>query len=344
MNIAIANRLQPFSHLPGVTTVLPGTAIQVQVFPCLLVFTSLYEKPISKKVPLHLIGPLEGFTVLNDLEKGEIRVWGKSAQGFVRYRLLTQESTVRLVVDKAPVAGFMVGDKNLKAGEGIGLLVVEAQNIKAVETLSFGNHKAQDIDLIRRRLDLSEIWPLWFKLGQMVPAFEGANPLPLLESCQQEQRPEKLHQLWLNAFQAHFHGLLAPRLIDDEHQGLLDTKVENRVSPLVLLTEGAKLIRSHFVQETGDEIHILPRLLPELHCGRFLDVNIACGTLDLEWTKKAIRRMIVHTSQDLEISFHFKHVKQFRLRRKHTDQGVIMQNGVPLLLEKNCHYFFDNFK
>lgn len=77
MHIEIAERLKPFSHFPGTSLILPGSAYQVQIFPCLIRIFHLRETfpVLITELTLNLQGPLQQFTVCNDLEKGRISVW-----------------------------------------------------------------------------------------------------------------------------------------------------------------------------------------------------------------------------------------------------------------------------
>lgn len=330
MRITIANRLHPFSHEPGAITLLAGTHLQVEIFPALIRLYSLEgpQPKLVKEIPLKWETPLKNFTVENNLETGKISVWWQAREGFIRYHLLVSPSgMLRLEADK---------------GESLDLLQVEKWPAVPLERLSFGIHKKQDFDLVRRRGDMAEIWPMWFQLGQQIPAYHSDGSILLLEQCRQEKKPENMISLWQSLFKACFHGILAPRLIDDQYQGY-HLAQKPSCSPLALLTEGAALIRSHFLQVKGNEIDILPQLPPEFHCGRMTHVQVAGGTLDLEWTKKCIRRLVFHSSQAQELIFHFRHCKQFRLRNGNKDKGLSVKLGECVKLQGACDYFFDHF-
>ena len=63
MKIAIAERLKPFSHTPGVACLIPGTCWKVEAFPTLLRIGEKYD------LPLPITGPVADFTLELDLEK-----------------------------------------------------------------------------------------------------------------------------------------------------------------------------------------------------------------------------------------------------------------------------------
>jgi hypothetical protein len=367
MHISIAERLRPFSHLPGTSTILPGCGYQVQIFPCLIRLYHLKRALplLVDELSLELKGPIEQFTICNDLEKGRVTVSGKAAEGWMRYHLISSQKGegIRLVVDRAPASGFPIlreqGRDVLRDKEWLHLLgdasSFEPYQVPSCDRLSLGNHKAQDWELIKRRLNLAEILPLWHRLGQLVPQMSASGStdgtLALLEACRQSfsgEKPELAQHHWFNLIRGGFTSLLAPQLEDSDYQGLIPalplTSLE--VSPLVLLTEGASLIRRLFFHQQQNQLIILPYLLPSLPCGRLLNVALAGGGwISLEWTKKTIRRLILYSEQDQEVSFKFRsHVRSYRLRQHLKNQGERKDCSSSLSLKKNCHYFFDNFK
>ncbi len=369
MHIKIAERLKPYSHNPGTSCIVPNTSYQVQVFPTRLrIYDLSHSNPkLLTELIFELQGPLEDFTVQNDLERGEVRVWGKTTSGFIRYTLnscmdqtglllnfektasegikIYQEGNLRIV---QPKDSFSLFDSGLIAS-------TELFRPPLIERLSLGNHKAQDWELVHRRLDLSEILPIWHRLGQLIPASasiyqnETEGTLALLQMCREGLSagcPEKLVRLWINLYRASMHGIMVPRLLDDQFQGIIDSQstFSSAVSPLVLLTESAKLIRRLFIQTNELNVLLLPALPPEFHCGRVTDARIKDGKITMEWSKKIIRRLEVCMNDDVEVSFHFRHVKQYRLRRNMNEKGCWISSGSSVHLEKNTLYFFDNFK
>jgi hypothetical protein len=375
MRIQIAERLKPFTHVPGEYCLLPRTTCRCQIFPALIKIENLItiEPESLLEVQLNIKGPVKDFTVVQDLEKGSIQVWGHAQQGYFRYSLYPNlkssfPAALLLHIEKAPSEGIYFHDILGRAGDVLAVsknqmkksepdaLPLPSENMSVLfpERLSLGNHKAQDWTLVHRRQDLGEIMPIWLKLGESIPyalrslqRLEGTSAL--LETCQelifQEDRLAVL-QGFKNIFLAGFDGILSPRLLDTQHQGfslppLLNT---SDLSPLVLLSEGARLIRSLFVQSCDREIAILPVLPVEFHCGRLL--NVQCGdiaALDMEWSKKKIRRMILRAKTDGECKFTFKDVTSFRLKKHRHHPGSRISCGQLLSLEKNQVYFLDNF-
>jgi hypothetical protein len=337
LKITIAQRLQPYSHTPGISTVIPGSCYSVQVFPTLIrVFDLTLAKPqLIQEVPVPLKGPIKEFTVVCDLEKGGVIVWGFSLNGYFRYRIYADLNRVVCVQDR---------------GE---LLFSDQKSTmpfhSPLEQLSLGSHKALDWDsFIRSPSSLQEVFPVWSALGQITPQmpiypYEGAAQLltsPSLSS------PEDLYSIWNQLLKVGFYGILTPRLEDDQYQGIIPQAPiqNNQLSPLLLLTEGAKLIRSLFILQTDTQIRLLPYLLPEFHCGRFINVTIeGLGTIDFEWSKKTIRRVVFYSNADRELTFVFRHVRSCRLKQGLKDRGERMDVGTMVKVRVGEKYLFDNF-
>jgi hypothetical protein len=297
--ITIAQRLKPFSHVPGTKLILPGSSHQLIIYPTLIVID-------DRKIPIPLTGPVDDFTIQLDLEKGCVKVWGHYQEGFLRYRIhATTDGNFTIVTEKSPKDIFPQPQKNLF-------------QMPNCERLSLGKDKLQDWDMVVRRRDLTEILPFWHRLGQLLPETVNAA---------------KFDPDFLNLFRAGFEGILSPRLEDTQHQGLSLPKMS---SPSILLTQGAKLIRSLFFIQKGNELEILPN--NHFHQGRM--VNISCGslgTLDIEWTKKTLRRVVFHSKVNGEIKFLFpKDLKTFRLtpgKKMTVDTLISVNEGITYLLD-----------
>ncbi len=366
MRIKIAERLKPFSHVPGEPCLLPGTFFRCCIFPALIKIDSLaHAQPEPFAIlPLDVEGPLKDFTVLQDLERGIVQVWGHSAKGYFRYRLIPHQTGTHpgiwLQIEKAPTEGLQVNHLQCCAGDQV--LITQMGTEKKVgsipplsvcnERLSLGNHKAQDWTLIRRRLNLGEIMPIWFRLGNQIALPDRPVPqgtMVLLEKCRQLiLEKDRLHvlQAFRDLFLAGFEGMLSPRLTDADYQGyhLPPLEASFEASPLVLIREGAELIRSLFIQEQEMQTAILPVLPVEFHCGRMMGIEIKdLGSINLEWSKKTIRRMVLNSRCEMEYTFVFKEAHSFRLRSSFQDAGERILCGKPLAFEKDKVYFFDNF-
>jgi hypothetical protein len=314
--LKITEKLRPFSHQPGTSCLIPGSSWILSAFPAMLSVQGI-------DYPVCLTGPVREFTVQMDLERDCVWIWGIAKEGHFRFKLFADEIGLALLVDRCSESGLGIGTHKLKRKEKI--LLLSGGNVrlpKKIERLSLGNWKAQDWDLVRRRNEPREWVPILFALSQKVPLTGDANggPLDLLD---------KLAEF----FPAAFTGILVPHLIDPLHQGLFPD--DGHGDPLALLTLSYKKIRSALIQDE----QILPALPSDWDCGRVLGLQTQYGPLDLEWTKGAIRQMILHAEKSAKASFTFsKPVKSFRFN------GVRTEQGQSLAIEARKKYTFDRFQ
>ena len=93
--IKIVEKIRPFSHLPGTCLLIPFTHWQLQAFPSLLRINDLYSEEVQE-IALPVEGPVSGFTVELDLEKGDILIFGKGQNGFFSYKIYKQADVLLL--------------------------------------------------------------------------------------------------------------------------------------------------------------------------------------------------------------------------------------------------------
>lgn len=349
MHIDIAQRLRPYSHTAGTCCLIPGTHFSVQVFPCLLRIhdVSGIDSVLIAEIPIHLQGPVDQFLVTLDLERGWVRVEGRSLKGFFRYLIAASSSlnNLVLVVEKSPEEPLF---SKLPSRVSVVSKEHPLYNPPGTERLSLGNHKAQDWDLVMRRQDLTEVFPAWLRLGQLMSpakdpiAYEGTAAL--LKSCEVQIKsghPERILPAFQNLFKAGFYSLLMPRLKDDQYQGIAPEVAKPSISPVSLLQAGARLIRCLFIDIQSDHIRILPALPPEFHSGRLLHAKVGeLGFVDMEWSKKSIRRMVFHALKEGSVTFRFHpDIKKYRL------QGdSYLSNGESIDIQAGQSYELDRFQ
>lgn len=332
--IKIAARSMPFSHRPAISCLLPGTHVLVKIYPARLSFfrgdTLLFH------LDLTCAGPVLDFTVQFDLEQSQIRVFGRTQDGFKRYVLHREGNDV-----------FLNGEKLLCP-------LHEELLTPSPERLSLGMHKKQEWERVVSRLDFKEIFPIWLRLGQITPSAPQSpmqGTLRLLHHCHaliQEGRKTEVVSAFKNLFLAGFEGMLVPRLFDTDYQGILPAEEgPTNGSALALLTQGAALIRSLFFQEEDHVVSLLPCLPPEFHAGRYLNLCTRAGDrLDMEWTKKQMRRVILHpTSKELHLQFS-KHLKKCRVRFSRKERGRVhtLQNGLLHITATGRQLWIDCFQ
>lgn len=338
MDIKIASRYRPYSLLPGTSTLIPGSSLRVQVFPALLRF--YHEEQLLEELPVPVKGPVEDFCVQLDLEKGRVVVAGKGQDGFFRYNISSQ-----------PAQLLLRSEKGLPDLDGWTLAHAACTELQPItERLSLGCHRKQDVEMIWRKREHRLSLPLVLRLSAFLPAQDTPSKpwtgvLSLLDRAQ--GNPETLLPAVEQYLMAGFFSLFSPSLRDEKHQGLIPTGEGcNAASSLQLVSEGARFIRRLFIQQQPDTLAILPSLPPQFDCGRYLDVQLeGVGTVDLEWSKKRIRRMHLRADSSRELKLRFPSgTRSFRLKRSHSDRGTRLDASTPLRLEAGQDYLLDCFE
>jgi hypothetical protein len=371
MTISIANRNLPFSHLHGTKCLLPVSTLACEVFPAKLVLYDMTASPkICAEIEFLKFGPIREFTVTLDLEKCLVQVSGFIQEGYFCYHIRHEANGFSLNFIKVPENSkgqisarsdnFLpskIENKSVSVKEVI-LFQKEpsCESPKAhLERLSLGSHKAQDIECILRRGDLTDILPLWFHLAQVMPqiqdnAEEAQNSL-YTEAFKavSEKDKETIYQKLYQLFRSGFKSLLFPRLFDEEYQGFPHRalSVKGDASPLILLQKSYTLLRRLFFYEEGAILQILPALPKEFHCGRLLNlVTSKQDVLFIEWTKKAVRKVIIEVKDSKEIHLAFpSDVKTFRVRKLKTQEVLgVFTRDTPISLAADTTYLIDHFQ
>jgi len=332
--IKINARSMPFSHRPGISCLVPGTHLIVKIYPVRLSFfqadTLLFHHDLDWE------GPVFDFTVQLDLERLQVRVFGHTQKGFLRYVLQRKDNAIKL------------------SGRILPYALQEDLLVPSTERLSLGMHKKQEWERVVSRLDFKEIFPLWLRLGQVTPPVllsSVQGTLRLLQDCQalvHEGRKNDIIAAFKKLFLAGFEGMLVPRLFDTDYQGILSAEEGTKNgSALALLTQGAAVIRSLFFQEKNGIISLLPCLPPEFHAGRFVDLRTLAGDrLDIEWTKKEMRRVILYpASQAVHLQFP-KHLKRCRVRSARKEKGriYVLKDGLLPIIATGRTVWIDCFQ
>lgn len=284
MRIQITTKFRPFSHRPGIRSLIPYTTWEAQIFPTKVFLRDLKSgetkelaiEPTSRK-----------FTVMLDLEKGRLLVSGKE---------LSLESLEKHTLRPTKKRLFM------------------------------GVHKKQDFEMIQRRCDMAEIFPLWLKASQLIP--EVVMPSKTVGTMQ------LLEEGKLRAFfQAGFQGMFCPRLKDENYLGLIpDFDPPKKLCPIGLLHEGARQIEALFFFAEKNTWHFLPNLPKEFHAGRFVHLETPEGDeLDMEWSKKQLKKVIIrpNTTREIQLSLK-KGLKTFRVRKSLRQRGESAKGTISL--------------
>ncbi len=343
MKITIAERLKPFSHLPGEACLIPGTCWEVEAYPTRL--------RIGKKIELKfkLSGLVEEFTLMQDLEKNCVWIMGKPKEGYYRLRIEGSDSGFNLRAEKVPSKGLHYDGSAhgvLKAKETLHLPAeVQFHLSSSEERLSLGNHKDQDWDKVQRRSDLKEMLPVLFCLGQKIPRIP---PQPLTGTARllemPKERKEAAHALQA-LLKAAFTKIFIPRLVDDHHHGLVpDEKAEG--NRFFLIQEGAKAVRNLFFEQNERRLKFLPFLPIPLDCGRMIGIKAkGIGEIDFEWSKKLLRRVIIRAALSGDVIVELQNeLKSFRIRSSLREKGHRQKKTEPLVLAAGKTYYLDLFQ
>jgi len=321
MKIKIAERLRPFSLVPGASCVIPGSCFVIEAFPTLL-------RIAGREWKLPLTGPVTGFTLQQDLEKNCIYIFGKAKEGYFRLRVEASDSGFEIISEKGPVKS--------------GRIDVEVPFISkpVFERLSLGNHKSQDWDQVQRRCDLKEVLPVLFCLGQKIPLISPQTLTGTAKLLGWTEDRKVLTGAIEAFFKAAFRNLLVPRLMDDQHQGFV-AEEEAKGNPFFLLQEGAKRVRALFFKQEERRLAFLPNLPIPFDSGRMLGLQApGVGEIDIEWSKKTLRRVIIRASAPGEVLFILQNeIKTFRVGKKKR-----LKRDEPLLLEAGKTYHLDRFQ
>ncbi|HSX03495.1 MAG TPA: hypothetical protein VLG76_02070 [Rhabdochlamydiaceae bacterium] len=345
MQIKIAERLHPFSHQSGTFCPIPLTTWEVQVFPARLYFRDLQTyKELDLK--LSFKGPVKNFTVQLDLEQGFVRVFGESNEGYIEY--VIDKSAIHF--KKLPVAGILCGETTVHKGASFPLPIEAISTADSKERLSLGMHRSQDWELVKRRSDLKEIFPVWLRLAALIPnekikEIPDVGTLTLLHACKkavEQNEKNQLCGLFNKVFEASFQGILSPRLSDELFLGLVaETEIPSHLSPLIILHEGAKLIRSLFFREEMEMVSFLPHLPPEFHSGRF----VIGDEIAIEWSKKLLKKVIWKSKRDRQIILNLQRpIQSFRLRHFLKDRGIKIAKDQPFFLKAGQLTYLDRFE
>ncbi len=358
MKIQIAAKLTPFSHKPGTEVLIPGGSIYATVYPTRLEICdscsrlALFEFDIEKAY--------KDFTVIQDLEKRKVVVFLKSPGGYLKYQLEHIEDEILFTVLKSENGlSFTLNEGRskdllvLKEKETLSFSVSQrALKIDLLEKLSFGNHKKQDWQEVEKRDNPQEYLPFWYYLGQMVPNFDekldegSVKYLNLIRNDISAKEKAKALERLQHVFKGGFKGLMVPLLHDEKHLGLFETSCcSSNPKAIPLLSLGYRYIREFFIQSTQNELFVMPCLPKDFHAGRLIDISEKNLKIDLEWSKKLLKKLKITPTETVTIKLCFQPVlRTCKLKISKLRLGKIFKNGETIELVQGVTYLFDNFK
>ncbi len=358
MKIQIANRYRPFSRSTRSKALIPNTDVVVEVHPTRLFLQRIGTQEIQE-VTLSIKGPVEGFVVMQDLEKGALIIQGHELNGFFRYRLFGMGKKLSLMVDKSP--------GGLKIALGAQPIVVHPKQkipmmdcftiiSKNIPRLSLGCHKKQEIEKINERMDLTEIFPFLHRLGYMVPKSTETFPITqttfsLLENfkiaLQSRQKIEQ-RKRFSAFYQTAIEHLFVPKIFDEYYLGVLETiSGQQEQYSVKLLRDTSAMIESCFFTQEGSLLTFLLQMPSNIHSGSMINLHSNNGEfrLSFRWRSDHLREVILQsfTEKTYQCALPYP-IRSFRLRSCQRDRGCIVDSGTPFTMLPDATYFLDRFQ
>ncbi|NGX28082.1 MAG: hypothetical protein K940chlam1_00257 [Candidatus Anoxychlamydiales bacterium] len=351
MQIKIRQKFCLMTHKLGSSFLILNSSYYVKIFPGLLEFIDLDTKK-SFKIFLFFEGPVKDFTIFQNLKNGDVKVSFHTKRGFLSYKIIKREKFL-IFFEKVPSNKIeMKLDliKTISSKNEITLPIKVISDQKPTEKISFGIHKKQDLDLIKKRADLTEILPFIFLYSQFYQDIQSAC---IRKKCIVKELTEKiisrekkdLEQSFLNVLNAHFFEAFIPRVNDEDYQNIIPIIDEKDTQPLHILRKLFYIIKLILIDQKPNEISILPCLLTSFHHGRALNITTNVGSFDIEWSKKLIKKLIFRPSKDIKIKLIFQSkIRTYRLKSNLKEKGKIFKNKEMISFEKDKIYFLDKFQ
>ncbi|MBI5274485.1 MAG: hypothetical protein HY860_05480 [Chlamydiales bacterium] len=325
--IKIATKMITFTHSYGSTVLLPASSCAITAYPTKVIIEDIITHKIQE-FDIALTGPVKNFCLIQDMEKGHVRICGNYREGFALFTIELKDG-IHFFAKKAPtcIKGFSHHIQGLFSATS-----------QTTPKLDLGISKKLDLDCIRYRLDVREIVPVLFKLSTLTST---PNPtqkieIPLLVKLQTAiQCHDKLHlgEILKQIYLAYFSKGLVPRFIDGEYQGIINDMPFMKENPLDILEQLSSLIASMFCTKVDNKLIILPSIPKEFVCGRGLHFQVEDMSVSFLWKSNLLQRLIIENGSDVDIMIESKGIKQYRYRSKfHSTKDSIF-------LKKGIHYF-----
>lgn len=357
MKITIAGRFSPFSHRAGTHVLIPKTQIVAEIYPSFIRFHNC-ETPGIYELDIQTGGYVEGFTIIQDLEKHVIRVFGIAFSGYISYELQYFQGYIilHLIRAKNPLHVIFQGTPETILPKGKLRLVSITKYVDlTLPRLALGIHKSQNIDHIAIRRDLREIIPFLYRVGKLSPKnqrdIQPGTTDELVQKIRDRIQASDKRGLTFalrEFFAIAIRDLFVPQLFDYRLQGSFTPPNPSKLYyDTNLLSQVAGLIESLFLEERGNCLFFLPLLLPILHAGRFINLSTQAKkyTLDMEWRSHKLRKVIFYSHQICEYYFiPPKPLRAFRMKSSNKDPGIMVHPGDLISVKKDTKYFFDRFQ
>lgn len=343
--------LPAFTRRPGTKIYLAGSSNVICVYPTALrIYTCHFDElELQKEVLFPEIGPVVGWTAYVDSMRQVIQIEGKGRLGFVRYRIHTTEDGVSLTPSSGMMKISMHGVVSEVAKCDDYILAEERCILPRFPTprLLLGCNKAPNWDRIMDHPTMEEVLPFWYTLASpnAEASFEPSSSLfgSIVEAINKHKTLEIL-----SAFETFFRvaidGFFAPKRIDDRFFGYPFPILPDEISLSAVHPSICTMIRSLFLQESGNIIDILPCLPKELVSGRLLHETLTSGhRIDIEWRKSGVRRILLHATKDGAITIKAQAATATLRPIQSKARKRVVKIGDTIEVEEGKSYLLDNF-
>jgi len=352
MLIRIKEKFKIISHDLGTSFLILNTSYFVKIYPGILSFKDLSSNN-TFKVFLKFQGSVKNFTILQNLFNGNIEVNFHTKKGFLAYKIFVKEKNVYLYFDRITDQDLKIEFNNLinvSLKQKI-LLPIKLISITIPEELLFlGIYKKSDLYFIRKRENLNEILPFIFLYSQFYLearyscCLKKKCLLKEINKCIQKKEKQNLNETFLNAFKVHFFSAFIPRMNDEEYQNIVDID-EKGLNPFCVFNNFYHSIKSMLIEFSDNQLFILPCLLKEFHHGRAVNIKTSIGSIDIEWSKKLLKKAIFRPLRNDRLKLVLQSdIKTFRIRTSKNEKGKIFKNLDNIAFQKNKIYLLDKFK
>lgn len=333
MRIVIDNKYIPYSDRPGTRVLLPGTSVELRVYPSRVVIKDLLSSAEERVFEYPNID--RGFAVFQDIEHLRILIRGFSGSQAVQKEICVQEGQC-ILKQKKPEKSFFVLLEEIKK-----------EQKASCAKIHFGCYKKPNMTRMRSQVLIEEYLPFWHALGkhyeQSFSDEKDADTTALLDEIEKtiKQRDlQSLSMLWNRAFLSCVKDLFVPTRFDDEYHGFVkQTKSEK--NPLEILTRARILIEKMLLEEKKGCVSLGRGIPPELHCGRAERLHSSLGFISCEWSKKQMKKVKIEAFSDASAFLEMPKVKSLRLRTGAREKGKRIELQKPIVFEKGKTYFLD---
>ncbi|MFA6916254.1 MAG: hypothetical protein WC222_07640 [Parachlamydiales bacterium] len=275
-----------------------------------IVYPAFLEVPSLGKIDLPFKGPIAQITTALDLERGKLEIFGSAQNGYQHVPVHYDSNTSKLFTEQGSIEVPSKKDKFIPK-----------------EKISFGSHKAQNWNKMLLRNDPAEWLPHWHRMAQW-----AGDITQTIES--EDSRLWDQYELCFQDYFVHETDLWKKMAVE----------APSFLAPSPLI-QGAAHLRSMLFRERKGQLFLLNHLPEGLVCGRYINAVFSWGTVDMEWSKGLVRRIIIRAEKNQEIELNFpKAIKHYRLCNSFTKNVLTNENYKPITLTAQTEYYLDRFE